>query len=310
MGYSYFGPNALTGIRCCSDLTLPRYSGINNHALRAVSYFVGGLVDVSASARRGLHTRTLQMLEPVLIPAYQPGLALLKLVRRLSAEPVSAVIIVDDGSGPGYQSLFEELRLLPRVHLVRHAINLGKGAALKTGINYALCKFPEACGLVTADADGQHAPEDILAVAAKLKESPGALILGTRQFSGTVPLRSHLGNILTRGIFRRLVGEPLADTQTGLRGIPGALLPAFLPLSSTSYDFELDMLLTAKEQSVPILQQPIRTIYGSRNISSHFNPLIDSMKIYLVLLRFSSVSLVTALIDNVVFLAVWITFRG
>ena len=167
------------------------------------------------------------MLIPVLIPAYKPGRALVELVRRLSAAAVSAVIIVDDGSGPSYQSLFEELRLFPRTHLLRHAVNLGKGAALKTGINYALCNFPCMCGMVTADADGQHAFEDILAVAAKIKEGTGALILGVRQFRGnTIPLRSRLGNALTRGVFRVLVGESVADTQTGLRGIPAALLPA------------------------------------------------------------------------------------
>ncbi|NLI92530.1 MAG: hypothetical protein GX434_10100 [Peptococcaceae bacterium] len=52
---------------------------------------------------------------------------------------------------------------------------MGKGAALKTGIQYAAQNYPECCGYVTADADGQHAPEDILKVADSLEQNPGHL---------------------------------------------------------------------------------------------------------------------------------------
>jgi glycosyltransferase involved in cell wall biosynthesis len=241
----------------------------------------------------------------VLIPAFRPGRPLLDLLARLSSAEVESIIVVDDGSGPEFAPVFEEARRFPKVHLLRHAVNLGKGAALRTGMNYALCEVPQAVGVVTADADGQHHPEDILRVAALLDAKPGHLVLGARQFEGRIPLRSRIGNTVTRAVFRLLVGEDLQDTQTGLRGIPRALLSELLKSSSRGYEFELEMLISAKHNGWPLAELPIRTIYEPGNKSSHFNPLLDSIKAYAVLLRFTGVSVVTALLDNLVFYLVY-----
>src|SRR6516165_3414372 len=62
------------------------------------------------------------------------------------------------------------------------------------------------------------------------------------------------------------------------------------------------MLIAAHQLGVPVVQIPIRTIYEQGNKSSHFNPIVDSMKIYFVLVRFGGVSLMTALLDNLVFI--------
>jgi glycosyltransferase involved in cell wall biosynthesis len=241
----------------------------------------------------------------VLIPAYRPSAGLIDLVRDLSARGVPAILLVDDGSGPAFRGIFDEAAQFPRVQVLRHAINLGKGAALKTGINHALCVFPGLRGIVTADADGQHHPEDIERVAAGLRQHPGALVLGSRTFDSAVPLRSRFGNILTRRLMQTLIGARLRDTQTGLRGIPAALGARLLRVEARGYEFELEMLIAARHAGVPIVEIPIRTIYEPGNKSSHFNPLTDSMKIYFVLLRFSSVSLLAALLDNLVFYLVW-----
>ena len=77
-----------------------------------------------------------------------------------------AIVLVDDGSGAVFRETFDQAAQFPGVQVLRHAVNQGKGAALKTGINHALCKFPGLTGIVTADADGQHHPEDIRRVAA------------------------------------------------------------------------------------------------------------------------------------------------
>src|ERR1041384_4525248 len=115
----------------------------------------------------------------ILIPAYRPGETLSELVASL-VERDAAIVIVDDGSGPDFEPIFDRAASYPRVHLVRHCTNLGKGAALKTGLNHALVQFPACDGVVTADADGQHHPDDILAVAARLRANPGKLVLGAR----------------------------------------------------------------------------------------------------------------------------------
>lgn len=237
----------------------------------------------------------------ILIPAYKPGPSLIELARTLSQGSEHPILIVNDGSGLAFEQTFAAVKDLPRVQLLRHAVNLGKGAALKTGINEALCRTPDSAGVVTADADGQHAPEDILRVASALEFSPNSLVMGVRRFDTDVPLRSWLGNAVTRWMMWLLVGHWLTDTQTGLRGIPQALMPRLLKVVSRGYDFELDMLIAAKHQGCPVREEVIRTIYLEENKSSHFNPIRDSMRIYFVLLRFSALAVATALVDNSIF---------
>ena len=243
----------------------------------------------------------------VLIPAYQPSTELAPLVAELVSLGVERIIVVNDGSSPECQSVFGAVRAHPQVQLLRHAVNLGKGSALKTGINAILCEYPEIETVVTADADGQHAPADIIRVIKEAEKNPGKLILGARKFSGDVPLRSRLGNELTRLVVQMVSGQKLLDTQTGLRAIPVRLLPELLRLKTHGYEFEMDMLIACKDRGIGIAELPIETIYIEGNRSSHFNPLLDSMRIYFVLLRFASVGLLTALLDNVVFMATFWT---
>jgi glycosyltransferase involved in cell wall biosynthesis len=243
----------------------------------------------------------------LLIPAYQPGGALVEIVKSLAEPGFTAIVVMDDGSGPEYAGIFELLRQFERVRIIRHAVNLGKGAALKTGMNYALVEFPGLAGIVTADADGQHDPADVRRVARRFAEKPEALVLGARTFSGYVPLRSRLGNSITRSIMRLVVGHRLSDTQTGLRAIPRGLIERMLSVPASGYEFELEMLIAAKHLGVEVIEEPIRTIYVDGNPTSHFEPLRDSMRIYFVLLRFGFISMLTAGLDN---LAFYIFFRA
>ena len=246
-----------------------------------------------------MHAETVRF--AVIIPAYRPEESLLQLIAALAEKPIPAIVLVDDGSGPACREIFRRAAEFGKVRLLRHAVNLGKGAALKTGINYALCEFPGLQGVITADAGGQHHPGDIEQVAGRLAAEPDRIILGTRTFGSGVPLRSRVGNLVTRTVMGALVGQHVSDTQTGLRGIPVSLLPHLLRLEANGYDFELDMLITVRQQAILISEVPIRTLYEPGNRTSHFNPLVDSMKIYFVLLRFSSVSLITAALDTLVF---------
>jgi glycosyltransferase involved in cell wall biosynthesis len=243
-------------------------------------------------------------LPPVaLIPAFKPENSLPSVARALlDSKAVRAVIVVDDGSGPESGHVFEELSDMEGVHLLAHAVNRGKGAALKTGLNFASHHYPDCPGVVTADADGQHAPDDVAKVAQELQKHPHDIILGSRSFNGEVPLRSRFGNELTRYIFQAFSGQKLKDTQTGLRGIPTDLIPAFSALRPNGYDFELEMLLASKSLGRSLREVGIRTIYVDGNKTSHFKPLRDSLKIYAVFLRFTCVSLFSAIIDNALFL--------
>jgi putative flippase GtrA len=238
----------------------------------------------------------------VLIPAYQPSALLPKMVRDLMASSeFEALVLVDDGSGPEYQGIFDAAAAEGAI-VLRHVVNLGKGAGLKTGLNAIACRFAGHVGVVTADADGQHTVKDVLRTSRALSANPSSLVLGVRDFFGDVPLRSRIGNTLTRAAMRFVTGQSFSDTQTGLRGIPMEFVPELVRLKPNGYDFELDMLLRWREARRGIVEIAIETIYLDQNRSSHFNPLLDSMRVYFVFLRFAAVSMITAAIDNTVFL--------
>src|SRR5690242_1821095 len=89
----------------------------------------------------------------VVIPAYKPSPGLIDLIRSLTELSDHRIIVVDDGGGPEYRETFARAAEFPGVEVLRHAVNLGKGAALKTAMNHVLCNLPQVQGIVTADAD-------------------------------------------------------------------------------------------------------------------------------------------------------------
>ena len=246
----------------------------------------------------------------IVIPAYQPTWTLVRLVDELQpllrqAGLAAPIVVVDDGSMPSCGSIFAALAERPGIVIARHAINLGKGEALQTGINHLLARAPDLIGVVTADADGQHLPQDIIAVARQLRESPQALVLGTRQFDAGVPLRSRFGNIATRGVFRLLARKRLSDTQTGLRGLPSAIAKRMLRMHYPGYELELALLYAEVRRGTPILEAPIASVYERGNPTSHFNPIFDSARIYFVFLRYSALAFTTAILDYILFLLLY-----
>lgn len=223
----------------------------------------------------------------VLIPALNPCERLAGVIDELlCSDAVAGVVVVNDGSEASREELFQALAARPRVSLLRHKSNLGKGAALRTGIRFFLGQAGEDDVLVTADADGQHLPSDILAVAKAGMASPGSLVLGTRSFLGDVPFRSRFGNDLTRFVFRLFTGWRLADTQTGLRAIPRCFLKALLAVEANRYAFELEMLLLASRLHIPVTAVPVQTVYLEGNAASHFRPVVDSLRICRVFARY------------------------
>lgn len=236
----------------------------------------------------------------VVIPAWQPTQALMSLVEELQRQGCRHLIVLDDGSGSTFAHVFGALEQ-QGVQVQRHAINLGKGRALKTAFNVALTEMPMVTGLLTADADGQHRAQDITKVAEALATSvikgEKRIVLGTRRFDGEVPWRSKIGNTFTRYIFSIVTGIRLQDTQTGLRGFPAAIIPEILALNGERYEYEMNMLAHLCRAGVRPIEVPIETVYFDANRASHFNPVRDSMRIYFVLARFYVSSLIAAAFD-------------
>ncbi len=158
----------------------------------------------------------------VLIPAYKPDSKMLDLLDQLSNLDFT-IIVVNDGSGSAFDSIFEEAEDIATV--ITHCENKGKGEALKTGIAYISNHFSEPYVIVTADADGQHRVKDIIRVSVEATDHPDSLILGSRKLNKNVPLRSRFGNAVTRSVYHLASKTKVYDTQTGLRAFSNKLVP-------------------------------------------------------------------------------------
>lgn len=231
----------------------------------------------------------------ILIPAYEPGEKLIQLIKDIQKNCRMEILIIDDGSGKVYSSIFKQAEILGATVLY-HPKNLGKGKALKTGFQY-LMNIGETEGVVCADCDGQHAVEDICKVAKETQLNDNAAVLGVRQFTGKVPLRSRLGNSVTRAVFSLCAGYQIYDTQTGLRGYPAAMLPWLCQIEGSRFEYEINILLKLKPSGYSVREIFIETIYEKGNKSSHFRPLVDSYRVYLPFVKYTASSLLAALLD-------------
>lgn len=227
----------------------------------------------------------------LIIPAYEPDQTLLGVLDGiLEMQPRQTdvglnILVVNDGSCSDISLLvFNRIKTeFPDVHLLNLENNLGKGGALKAGFQFIEKNITEVQWVVTADADGQHLPEDIWRLLNAGKNNV-EFALGVRTFDTDMPFRSYVGNVLTRKLFEFINGLNISDTQTGLRGFRKKWLKKLQAIPFDGYDFEIDAL-TQMVKIIEPIQIPIKRVYEPGNPSSHFRPLLDSLKIYAVMLR-------------------------
>jgi putative flippase GtrA len=231
----------------------------------------------------------------IIIPAYQPDHRLLKLIGEIKEKSDFDILIVNDGSNDRCTPIFD-MAITIGCTVLNHKKNYGKGAALKTAFSYLLEAGSQE-GFVCADCDGQHTWPDINKLAMDIPYHPTSIILGSRKFVGKVPLKSRFGNYLTGAIFNLLTGNKIGDTQTGLRGFSARMLPWLTELDGNHYEYEMNQLLEAKKAGYTFHCIPIETIYENNNQGSHFNPILDSIRVYLPILKFSISSMACGLID-------------
>lgn len=242
----------------------------------------------------------------IMIPSLNPDEKLIKYVRQLANESFREIVVINDGSAEKYDAIFDEVSAIEKCTVLRHEVNRGKGRALKTGMDYVLKNHPDCIGIVTGDADGQHRLKDTIRVAKELIKNDNRLVLGSRNFnSPNIPARSSFGNKVTSLVFAAMFGQKLMDTQTGLRGIPLTIVPSMLKISGERFEYEMNMLIECRRQKIEIFEIPIDTVYIDENSSSHFNPIIDSVKIYWLIFRsffsFIFTSIGCTLLDLLIF---------
>ena len=240
----------------------------------------------------------------IIIPSLDPDEKLNSTVDGMVDAGFKHIILVDDGSSEEHKEPFRKaLAEHPECRLVVHEVNKGKGRALRDAFAYVAEELPEVDGVITVDGDGQHTPEDTVRLADEMKQRPGQVILGCRDFSQShVPTHNRLGNRISAFIYRAVYGIKLTDTQTGLRAVPAQYLRAFADeVQGDRYEYETNMLIYIKDHGIPYGEIPINTVYIDDNSSSHFNVFKDSYRIYKPIILFVLGSCMATVVDLVVF---------
>ncbi len=212
----------------------------------------------------------------VLIPAYEPDETLLDVLAALKEASLEA-LVVNDGSGPAFDPIFEKASETATV--IALAQNSGKGAALRFGMNYIKTSRPDCDYVITCDADGQHLVTDVVRVSERL-HGGADFVLTVRRRRHDIPFRSRFGNTMSRIIYTWLTNQYLSDNQSGLRGFAVKHLDWLLKVRQDGYDYEMNMLYAANKQGIRITTLPIEAVYIGNNESSHFKPVPDTIRIY------------------------------
>ena len=231
----------------------------------------------------------------IIIPAFEPDQRMLGLIHEIKANSDYDILVINDGSSEQCQPLFEQA-IEYGCTILTHNTNQGKGAALKTAFAYLQENHCEE-SFLCADCDGQHSWGDIQKLAQELPFHPTSIVLGSRKFVGKIPFRSRFGNTVTRIIFSMITGSNLLDTQTGLRGFHGIMLPWLVSLAGNRYEYEMNQLLEARKVGFDFYSIPINTIYENNNKGSHFHPFRDSVRVYFPILKFSMSSMFCGFLD-------------
>jgi LmbE family N-acetylglucosaminyl deacetylase len=207
-------------------------------------------------------------------------------VVRRAALHADLVIAVDDGSKDRTGAVLREAASsLAHVRVLSFSANHGKGVALIEAFRQALDSHPFEV-LVTLDGDGQHRAEDIPALARLCGQEGTELVIGERRDASEMPFRSALGNTITRGLVRLAHADGPEDTQSGLRALRRGFVETVVRrVPGGRYETEMRILLLALRQGLRVATIPVPTLYLDGNRSSHFRPLLDSLRVFRALLE-------------------------
>jgi len=207
----------------------------------------------------------------VVIPAYNEEKNIAEIVKK-SKRHAKSVVVVDDGSRDRTAKFAEKAGAM----VLKHAINLGKGAALKTGCDFAFGNDAEY--VIALDADAQHDPGDIPRFAGKLKKYD--IVFSYRKASGKMPFVLRFGNWFISNTVKVLYRVNLNDTQCGFRAFSREAYRK-IRWNASDYSMESEMISRAGKQRLKYVQIPIQTIYSDRYKGT---TIIDGVKIVLNML--------------------------
>lgn len=212
----------------------------------------------------------------ILIPGYNEEKTIGQVVSK-ARKVISDVIVIDDGSTDNTYQIAKNAGAI----VIRHEVNKGKGAALKTGFKYALEHYYQA--VITMDSDGQHDVDDIPNFLNTLREKKADIVIGSRMENlSTMPAIRKFTNKLTSYVSSLLMHQKVDDSQSGFRLINSDVLRS-ITLETDRYDTESEILIKASRAGFRIKSVPIKTIYGQEK--SKINPLIDTYRFIRLVFR-------------------------
>jgi len=228
----------------------------------------------------------------VVVPAYNAARHLPDVVRRIAAASPPGrlrTVIVDDGSRDDTAAVARALaNATPGIDVIVRPRNGGYGAAMKTGL--AGARDLGAHHVACVHADGQYRPEALPALLASLASRGLDLLQGSRIASGQarqggMPLYKLAGNWALGQLERRVFDLPMTDFHSGylLYG-PRALAEIPFARLSDSFDFDLEVIASARARGLAVGEAPIPTHYGDE--ISYLNPLTYGLRVLRVLWRF------------------------
>jgi len=189
----------------------------------------------------------------VIIPAYNEGKRILSVINK-AKKYTKNIVVVDDGSSDNSYEVAKAANIIA----LKHIVNIGKGAALKTGCDYAVKAGAKI--LIVMDADGQHNPKDIPRFIGALKNKD--IVFGARG-SKNMPLVMKLGNWFINNSTRLLYGTRLRDTQGGFRAFTKEAYKK-IRWSSTDYSMESEMIANAGKHNLKYKEIEIKTVYSDK----------------------------------------------
>jgi len=228
----------------------------------------------------------------VVVPAYNAAEFLPNLVHRLvAAKPpgLFRIVIVDDGSTDSTAQTAQDLaKTIPNIEVVFRPTNGGYGAAMKDGL--AVARQLDANRAASVHADGQYSPEALadLLMALDLQGQDllqGSRVAGGQALAGGMPLYKYAGNWALNKIERCTLALPLTDFHSGFL-VYGRRALSEIPFVklSDSFDFDIEVIATARARGLAVGEGPIPTHYGDE--ISHLNPLTYGLRVLRVLWRF------------------------
>jgi len=202
----------------------------------------------------------------IVIPAYNEGIRIEEVLKK-TKQFAKNIIVVNDGSADNTA----EIASKHTTHVLTHVINLGKGNALKTGCDYAVLQGAKS--IVVMDADGQHLPEDIPRLLAKLENHD--IVFSYRQIDKEMPFIYRFGNSALNILTYFASGIRLNDTQSGFRAMTRSAYEK-VRWNSADYTTESEMIGNAGRHKLSYVEIPIKNIYDNKHKGT---TVMDGLKI-------------------------------